>query len=247
MKMLDMLFPRNCPFCGGELPERKLVCEACRDSLERFQPDICPACGKARKNCACKNIFYDGLCAPYGYAGPVATGVKGLKFHEKMEGLPFFAAQMVAYARMAFGGVHFDVVVPVPLSQKRLLKRGYNQAELLAYELADSMGLVLDEALLRKILHNSPQSLRRRGERATNVAGAYAVHPRAELSGRTVLLVDDVCTTGATLNECAKMLKFSGAKAVFCVVLAKTGHTISRFDGAVFGTPAAAGVEKGQK
>ena len=114
-----------------------------------------------------------------------------------------------------------DVISCVPLSSKRLRKRGYNQAELLAKEISKNLAIP-EKQLLKKIKDNPAQSgTDSTKERLSNVSGVYALNDNAEVSGKTVLLVDDIVTTGATLSECARVLRKEGVARVYAVTLAR--------------------------
>ena len=114
-----------------------------------------------------------------------------------------------------------DMVSCIPLSRKRMHDRGYNQAELLAKEISKKVGVEYLPTL-KKIRHNTAQStIKDSKQRAANVIGAYRVVDAEKVKGKYILLVDDVVTTGSTVSECARILKKSGAKAVYCVTLAR--------------------------
>ena len=114
----------------------------------------------------------------------------------------------------------FDIITWIPISRRRLRKRGYDQSQLLAQRIADKLDVPCVR-MLKKIRHTKAQSkLKGESERRANVLGAYAVCPDVSVEGRRILLVDDVLTTGATISECARMLLTAGAKQVVCVTLA---------------------------
>ena len=114
------------------------------------------------------------------------------------------------------------VVMPVPLHAKRLRKRGFNQSLLLARHIATELALELDFRALKRIRHTQPQTGLKSDERRKNVRRAFAFDERKGIKGRTVILVDDVATTGNTLNECARVLKRAGCEHVLGLVLART-------------------------
>jgi ComF family protein len=113
-------------------------------------------------------------------------------------------------------------MIPVPLHPKRLRERGFNQSLLLARNVASSLGTELDFLSLRRIRYTQPQTGLKSDERRKNVSRAFELKDRKCVKGRTVILVDDVATTGNTLNECARVLRRSGCARVFCLVLART-------------------------
>ena len=209
---LDLLFPRRCPFCRKLLErEETLLCAACQRELPWIPGEQSLRSGE----------FFTTCVAPLWYQDAVRASHHRYKFG----GLKHYAAP---YATLTSQCVEdhlrgqFDVITWVPLSKKRLRKRGYDQARLLAERMAPLLG-VGAERLLDKPRETGAQSgLSDQAARRANVLGAYTLAPGAEAEGRRVLLVDDVMTTGATLSECARVLKSAGASQVCCAVLAHT-------------------------
>lgn len=115
----------------------------------------------------------------------------------------------------------FDLVIPVPLARKRKLWRGFNQAEILSQKISQRFGWPLDLNLIFRTYHTHPQVGLKSGERAINVKGIFKVKSQLDLNNKRILLIDDVITTGATMQECAKVLKEAGAKEVWGLVIAK--------------------------
>lgn len=114
------------------------------------------------------------------------------------------------------------VVMPVPLHPGKLRERGFNQSLLLARHVSQGIGTDLDFSSLRRVRFTEPQTGLKRKERGRNVRGAFAVKDPARVTDRPVLLVDDVATTGSTMNECARVLKRAGCREILCLVLART-------------------------
>ena len=157
--------------------------------------------------------------APLWYEGKVREAILRLKFYGAAATAETLGALMAQCAAEHLSG-EFDLVTWVPVSRKRRWKRGYDQAELLARAVCRAWG-VKPVALLRKTMNNPAQSgLKEDAARRANVLGVYEMRPGAEVSGRRVLLIDDVCTTGATLTECSKALREAGADAVVCACVA---------------------------
>ena len=129
---------------------------------------------------------------------------------------------MTAFARIWVDKTNSDLMMPVPLHPKRLRERGFNQSLVLARYAAPLLGAELDFLSLRRIRYTRPQTGLKITERRKNVRRAFEIVDRMAVKGRTILLVDDVATTGNTLNECARMLKRAGSKEVFCLTLART-------------------------
>ncbi len=152
------------------------------------------------------------------YDGAVGESIRLLKFNGRRRLAQPLAAMMAGFAEAELDQEHFDVLVPVPLHRVRLRSRGFNQSALLAQSLADPMGLPVSEALAR-VRPTRVQSLLNDTERPANIVGAFGVSPGHPFKNASVLLIDDVVTTGSTVSECAAALRRAGAREV-CVLAA---------------------------
>lgn len=155
--------------------------------------------------------------APFTYSDKVRESVIRFKFHSKVGNCKFLAFAMIK----AFENYRekYDMIVPVPISLKRKMQRKYNQCELLAEEISKNTGITCKNMLV-KIIDNPAQHDIASVYKNENVKNAYKVNPDFKIQGKRILLIDDVCTTGNTLKECAKTLLESGAKSVICLVIA---------------------------
>ena len=207
-RILDLLFPPKCPFCGRV----------------REHGGICPACEKAlpwtEENDVSRNIAGGPRCAaPLWYEGLAREGMLRFKFQGASASAAALGGLVARCAAEQFSG-EFDTVTWVPVSRKRLRKRGYDQAELLA-RAACRLWDTQPERLLNKTVDNPAQSgISDAAARRANVLGVYEA--RGDVRGKRVLLIDDICTTGATLAECARVLKDAGAESVVCAAVSKT-------------------------
>ena len=218
---LDLLFPLNCLVCQRE---GELVCETCQAKLPRLKEPYCLVCAQPNAQERCRWCFQaplrvDGIRAPFLMEGPIKEGVHSLKYRGVRAAAPELGRLLAQY--LADHPLPGDLIVPVPLHSRRLRERGYNQSELLAKGLAKQSGLALDSSLLSRIKHSRPQVGASREQRRINVDGSFQC--RSDLSGRSVILVDDVATTGSTLSACALELKAAGATSVWGLVLAREG------------------------
>ena len=204
----DFLFPRRCPFCGGAAGGQ-LMCKKCADTL--------PVTGGH----ALQRGSFGRCASPLWYEGGVRKAILDYKFKGKLGGLNCFGQLMAQCAAEELGG-EFDAVTWVPISKKRLRKRRFDQSRYLAASLCVDWHVAPVETL-RKIVDNPPQSgTEDRAKRRANVLGVYEAVKGADIAGKRWLLVDDVITTGATLSECARVLKEAGAADVVCLTLAAT-------------------------
>ena len=214
MKILDLiahlLYPWKCVFCESVLKDTD-ICRECEEKLPYTVGDSAMQ----------KFPFIDKCVSPLYYKDKVRASVHRYKFGGCSAYSRRYAALMSDCVENNLDCRGIDVISWIPLSKKRLRQRGYDQARLLAEEIAAKTGLPCRQ-LLQKVKNNSAQSLTRDAkQRHENVAGVYALDDGADVSGLRILLVDDVVTTGATMSEAARILRKAGAKSVFGVTLAR--------------------------
>lgn len=214
MKILDLiahlLYPWKCVFCESVLKDTD-ICRECEEKLPYTVGDSAMQ----------KFPFIDKCVSPLYYKDKVRASVHRYKFGGCSAYSRRYAALMSDCVENNLDCRSIDVISWIPLSKKRLCQRGYDQARLLAEEIAAKTGLPC-RRLLQKVKNNSAQSLTRDAkQRRENVAGVYALDDGADVSGLRILLVDDVVTTGATMSEAARILRKAGAKSVFGVTLAR--------------------------
>lgn len=209
--LLDLLFPPKCMFCRKVLPYGKHgACEKCLEEL-RYQ------------NLQKRGDYFLRCCAPLSYEGTVREAFIRYKFGGQSGYATEFARIMAKCIRDNLDG-QYDMITWVPVSGQRRKERGYDQAMLLAMAVALELGDVAVETL-EKPMDNAAQSgLQGAEARQKNVKGAYTVVDRDLVEGKRILLIDDVITTGATLDEASKTLLKNGAQAVLCAALAMTPH-----------------------
>jgi len=235
----ELLFPPRCQVCGRFC--RTPLCEACAAGFERVARPWCERCGepfdpgaRARDWCGdCARKRRPALYRSRGFglhAGRLRQAVIRFKF----EGCIRLARPLASLLADLFSSepqdslidpAELDAITPVPLHPLRRRQRGYDQAELLAVALAEMTGLPVRLGWLRRVRNTPPQALpdrpRTRQEREANVRGAFAAQEPWPAPGVHVLLVDDVCTTGATLRECARVLRRAGARRVYGVTVSR--------------------------
>lgn len=209
-RLLDLIYPPKCVFCRKVLKDSD-ICDECKEQLPYTKGDA-----------VCQKFPFISSCySPLYYKDNVREAIIRCKFGGRPSYTKRFAAIMSECAENNLDCGSVDMVSYIPLSRKRQKRRGYNQSELMAKRISAHTGIPC-AALLRKVRDNPAQStIKDRAKRAKNVAGVYAVTDHAGIEGKTILLVDDVVTTGATLSECARMLKKSGADMVYALTLAR--------------------------
>jgi ComF family protein len=227
-----LIYPGCCLLCGQPLSvEQTNFCSLCRENLFTDPESICPRCagtigpfamidGRCH---ACRNesFAFEQVLRLGRYDGLLRQVVLRLK-NQRGEGLAELLGECWAKeASPRFAALHCDSVVPVPLHWRRRWYRGYNQSAALCRGLATCLGLPYHTSWLRRVRHTPQQTAQTPAARKTNVRGAFRARQGAPLAGRTILLVDDVMTTGATANEAARALRAGGAARIFVAVLAR--------------------------
>lgn len=221
---LTALFPRRCAYCGRVIKSENLCCDDCAGNLPRIEGEICRKCGREKKECSCRKVekYYDGLASPFYFTGNVRKGIHAYKFRQWRVSAEAFGYEMAKTVNERFADIDFDYVTAVPLTEKSRRERGYNQCELLAEELSKHLGIEHQKGVLSKIYETRKQHTISSVFRKGNLSGVFEVNNSAEVEDKTILLVDDISTTGETFNECSKMLWLYGAKSVYCISTALT-------------------------
>lgn len=228
-KIHDTLFPARikCIVCGDDLPNVSNieVCENCITKLEFITDKYCHSCGapvlgeaKYCFNCKDNVRDFDIGRSVFVYDGVVVGLISGLKFGNK----PYFARTLAQFMARLYNelGWQIDFVVPVPMTEKRIKIRGYNQAEVLAREFCEITGLPLNTEVLIKTKDTGEQKELTMLQRQQNIKDAFCVTDKNLVKNRNVLIIDDVMTTGATASACAHVFKKSQAKQVFIITIA---------------------------
>jgi ComF family protein len=237
--LLDLIYPPRCLVCEDFLQEAATdpvvpngICAACGLGFVRNDGPKCSICGRPFPNgtmpdhwcegCLRKPPFYEAIGAPFAYEGTVATAILRFKYGGMGRAAAVLGPLLADFAvTWLMKDAPDPLVMPVPLHPKRLRQRGYNQSLLLARHVAERLSAQLDYISLGRPKHTPPQAGLNRDERRKNMRGAFVLERPQSVKDRTVLLVDDVATTGETLNECARTLKKAGCTRVLCLVFAR--------------------------
>ncbi len=214
------LFPNTCICCGQIIDEEEYLCEYCSEMAQSVDfTKTCRRCGLPKKECVCsKRVFhFSGSVAPFYNTGVIQKAMYAFKFGHKDYISKFFAQRMAITVKGCFSEVDFDVITFVPMALNKKLKRGYNQAELLAKDISKLLNVPLCSDVLLSAKNKTVQHKLGFDERFKNVKGKFLANKDRSLNGKTVLLVDDIKTTGATLDECSKQLLLLGADEVYCI------------------------------
>ena len=229
--LFQFLLPPQCPCCERFLEEgQQGFCPNCLSEIQWIEPPFCSICGipfisKEVEGhpcgaCLTHRKYFTMARALGAYEGSLREAVHRWKYEGKTRLTPFFGEWMAVGLNHYWKSDSFDLLLPVPLHTQRLRERGFNQALLLVKELSRRIGIPYEKTILQKKRPTIPQVNLSGVEREKGVRGAFHVIGKKELEGRSVLLVDDVYTTGATVNECSRVLRRGGAERVDVFTLA---------------------------
>jgi competence protein ComFC len=231
MNILDLIFPKRCVNCGKL---GKYFCDRCRSTIRPILSNepICPMCerpaidGVTHPGCRTRYSI-DGLVSFFHYDGAVRKAVKAIKYRNITDLVSEFVSLVPMQSYLVLSKLLItnpqSILIPIPLHVSRLRERGFNQAEVLGALLAKHMGIELHNDVLVRTKKTAPQvSMKKRKDRLKNMEGVFAIAPHHSLSHLiSVILFDDVFTTGATMRSAANVLKRAGVKTVWAVTMAR--------------------------
>lgn len=232
-KIIEGIFPSNiyCISCGSMIDSSRdyALCDSCMERFHWVGMKTCGKCGKILQDNYRHQLCYDCrqfersfdrgfTCVQYGLLE------RGVIMDYKYKGKSYIGKKLgdIMYDRMAVEELEIDLIVPVPMYRRNLDRRGYNQAQVMAKQLADRRGMICADNLLERIRKTLPMKGLGSMERYENLKNAFAVSPKSHytVSGKTVLLVDDIFTTGSTLDACSRVLKEAGAGKIYVLTFA---------------------------
>lgn len=231
--ILKLIFPDRCIFCGKPTKlysANPNVCDRCAESVHSIYVENCVKCGAKLDNhynpyCRdCQSLNY--ICAD-GVSVFHYKDVKKTIFHFKYKGYKTDGIILGRYMADCLKNsncgevLRADIIVPVPLSIKKEKKRGFNQTAILAEEIGLEFGIDCCCDMLRRIKNTSPQSKMTETERKHNVMNVFKFNDNYSVDGKNILLVDDIFTTGSTVEECARTLMYAGANKIYFITLAR--------------------------
>ena len=230
--LLDMVFPRRCIGCGVSSPAAfNYFCWDCWSDNTRVEPPFCTVCGDPVAGaveheftcyaCSANPPAFDRARSAARYDGVVGEGLRQLKYGKGLWLAGDLAGLLATCLSAEYPRQQFDLIVPVPLFRLRRRDRGYNQSAVLAQALARRLRCPMDAQALRRIRPTTTQTHLTAKQRLSNVDNAFQSRRGTRLAEKNVLLVDDVMTTGATVNACAKALKKGGSASVHVVTVAR--------------------------
>ena len=207
-----MFFPPVCGFCGKL--DRNSLCNKCKIQIKKNNLSKI----EDYKN---TSSFFDEHIYLFQYSGEIRNMILNYKFREKSYIYSTFVELIKNNKKICAQIKKYDIIMPVPISRKRLNTRGYNQSALIARKIAKTLNMYYEENILVKIKDNKPQSEMGQEKRKSNVKGVYTIKNKGKIYQKKILLIDDIFTTGNTVNECAKVLIGNFASNVGIFTIAK--------------------------
>lgn len=222
MGILDILYPARCPVCHGVLRGKGSVCEPCKAKLRYIKEPKCKKCGKEIekpeqeycRDCMRFSHSFDKGMAVFAYDDIMRRSIAMFKYHNRREYARFYAREMDTHCSRFLKMCAPDVILPVPIHKKKKRQRGFNQAELVAKELGKLLKIPVDTDYLIRIEKTTPQKELNRQQRKENLKKAFAVK-KGKKTYRRVLVIDDIYTTGATIDAISEILRENQAKNLF--------------------------------
>lgn len=228
--VLNFLYPQTCIICEKASPY--YICNFCEkrfeihrkyneiDNEKLFENKLNKKIDKNIYKIGNDIIYWDKLFYVFNYRGIVRKTILQYKFNDKAYLSNFFAYQILKSKKIYETLKTYDIIIPVPLDNKKKIKRGYNQTELIT-QIIEEKSKIKNENILVKTKNTKTQSLLKNEDRKKNIENAFDIKNAELVKNKKVILFDDIFTTGATVNEISKLLKNSGAKNVFVLVIAK--------------------------
>jgi len=224
--VLDVIFPARCPYCDKVVPFLSQICPECRNSFVHVKEPRCLRCGKPIgeteiefcMDCRRKKHYFSQGRGLYEYSSAAASLYR-FKYAGRREYAEFYSDEMVKHLGDTIRQWNAQVLVPVPIHRSRKHRRGYNQAEVLATALGRKLDIPVDAGLLKRVKKTVPQKFLDEQERQNNLKKAFKIGHN-DVKWKTAIIVDDIYTTGSTIDACASVLLKTGIEKVYYVSVA---------------------------
>lgn len=225
-KLVNLIYPRRCPVCDDIVPSADgLICQECKTKIRYIQAPRCRKCGKQLydetvifcKDCESRKHIFDFGYALYDYRS-INRSIYRFKYNGRSEYAKYYARDIYEHLGMELKNLQADAFIPVPLHKERQAKRGYNQAELLAGELAKLTGIPCCSDLIKRVKNTVPQKELDDRERQNNLKKAFHI-PSDVVKLNKTIVVDDIYTTGSTIDAVAKELRQHGVGKIYYLAL----------------------------
>jgi len=225
---LNLIFPLNCLICrrGIESGDKKYLCRHCRTEIRLIREPLCSKCGRPSAlsiciSCKRKRYYFQAARAAGFYEGALRECIHLFKYNKKLYLANPLGELLTELMRNNSNLRKADLLVPVPLDERRYREREFNQAHLLAQVVSRRFEISISSPNLRRTRTTLPQTQLNRKQREENVRGLFQVGKAKEFQGKSIIIIDDVFTTGSTVNECAKVLSKAGARQTNVLTVAR--------------------------
>ena len=220
------IFPKTCPMCDKVIYPYQDICDACERKLEYVSEPKCKKCGKPIRlmeqeycmDCTKHVHYYEQGIAACVYSEQVKKSIYKFKYHNRRGYSEFYGKAIAAKYQKQIQAWKADVLIPVPIHYKRYVKRGYNQSKLLAKQLSKQLNIPMDSSILQRSINTKPQKELNVKDRLKNLESAFKITENV-VKYKQVIIVDDIYTTGSTIDACAKILMDAGVKKIFYISL----------------------------
>lgn len=223
---LQAVFPKTCPMCDKALAHGENICGSCAGKIHYIREPRCKKCSKQLGkeeteycvDCSRSNHVYKSGIAAFLYDDMISKSIYRFKYHNRRTYAEYYGNAISGHYGETIKRWQADVIIPVPIHERKRIKRGYNQAELIAEVLGRCLGIENDGSYLVRVADTKPQKEMDKGERKKNLENAFKLD-RNVVKYKKIILVDDIYTTGSTVDECARTLIAGGAEEIYFVSL----------------------------
>lgn len=240
--VLNWLYPRKCGSCGNllDIYFDGYLCEGCESIFTAIEKPTCETCGGPLakdlycQSCKGQHFFFDKNISLFLYDDAMQEAIHTFKYRKKLSqgtSLSYYGAESAVFDTIEKD--FFDFIIPVPIHRNRLIKRGFNQSEIIAKAFSKRLSLPVYASALKRIKDTKPQSKLSLSQRIKNVENIFTFNKKMNISGKNIIITDDIFTTGSTLNSLSKFLKENGAGYIMCITLSKTAKHLNFNDNAV--------------
>ena len=226
MDVMDVICPMTCPMCDRILEKNQKICTECERKLVYIFEPKCKKCGKELDDeekeycfdCRVKKHYFKTGIAAFKYNNMISKSIYKFKYHNRRSYATFYGDAISKVYGKEILRWNCDVIIPVPIHNKRRIKRGYNQAELIAVELGKRLNIYVDSKYLFRVSNTRPMKELDKTNRKKNVEKAFKIYKNV-VKYKKIILVDDIYTTGSTLDACSKVLLEAGASEIYFISL----------------------------
>ncbi|MDP8230718.1 MAG: ComF family protein [Candidatus Gorgyraea atricola] len=237
--IINLFFPSSCQVCGEKTrPPDENICASCMKKIKKRLPPFCVKCGKKLSggpemkelcnDCKEDTLYFDKALSVFHYDGAIKKLVHDFKYKKITSPVKEFTRSTIDFMKEHGMAKDLDLVLSVPMHRSRLFKREINPSRVLAENIAKIMHVQYSDGVLKKTINTPPQSSLPRNERIKNIKKSFSLQKNkiTHIKDKNMLLVDDLFTTGSTVNECARILKEAGSRQVEIITLARGDKAI---------------------